>query len=1249
MSANAGPALADLVVEVLHDEGDEARPDWSLGSGYVVAPHTVLTAAHNVTGPGALMVRVRGVTYDATVSLFGDDVVDVAILTVPDLATEAVPPPCGALNRERAALIRNCWAVGFPRYKERGERLTAQVNGEIATGENLDGDVLTLRVTATPRVLAAGRGDSEWSGMSGAAVFSAGILIGVVTEHHRPEGVQALGVVPLTALDGRADAEAWWSALGADRDDFVELPQGSTSDGYLRERVAELGAGDLLDREEELAFLAGFTTGHEPLVWLVGRPWAGKTTLLAHFLRTSPANVDCVACFLSRRMGEADAHAFLRVVSTQLAALLGVAPDGLGSREGFSSLWRQATGRARRLGRHLLLVVDGLDEDLGPSRGQPSVAAFLPADLGRYAHLLVTSRPLPQLPVDLIDHPLTRTPRTPLEPSRHALELARRAAYDLDGMLGPGAADLVGESLLAALVAAEGPVTADDVHAVLRESGLDVSRSRVQRLLDREVARVLERSTGSEARYVFAHESLRGSAESALGEDEVSRLREAIRGWAERFRAQRWPEQTPRYLLESYPGMLAVNAPGLLAELYGDVGYVGRAVAALGVNRVGQDLRRADAVSADPAFARLAQVLYRESHRLGGWEDDPQVAVVQALCLQALESDHDDLADRAADWLLDEPSSPAVPIWTANRVPRALTRTLLGHSGPIARVALEPDGLTAVTTDTTGHTVTWDLATGSPLSTSQVQLDQDHYGLYSRWEAVSADGVSIIRDLTGFVWVKRQGQEIRCSHAHFRRVWSVAITEDGSLGVSGGADATVRVWDLRDGRQTHLFRQPGGAVRAVAVRGRRILSGGADGAVRVWDLEGEAVENSFGRLHPVLRAAVEPPYRDGPLLWNMRLARPVVVGRFPLEDKEQGRYWSRTIWMDWHHDPDHGPLPIDPARHNGPVHFVAIEPRHELIVSAGADGTIRLWDLPTGDPLGHYGGPTGLVEVLGDGLSVLREIPGPSRWSRRARRLARSLDQWDTSPRPPTAMAVSRLGTRVITGSSDWHVRAWDMKRNRRLPLHDQVSWHTSVVVAVALSPKGNRAATIDAAGCLKLWKLRQRVPYSEQNLPVTSTVAISNDMSHVIGLKDGIVRVWPISRDTASAPLLEEEIDAGRVVAISADGGVALADSGDSALLVWDVRQGRLRHRAEGLLGPIESIVTDADGSCAATLSADGVIQIWDLAQGVCQMRFTAPRPVTAWALATGEGLPGAVLALGGDAGALMVLAAPLTRSASA
>ena len=50
--------------------------------------------------------------------------------------------------------------------------------------------------------------------MSGATVFSGNnIIVGVITEHHLPEGESALTVVPITALDLlQAEATKWWNS-----------------------------------------------------------------------------------------------------------------------------------------------------------------------------------------------------------------------------------------------------------------------------------------------------------------------------------------------------------------------------------------------------------------------------------------------------------------------------------------------------------------------------------------------------------------------------------------------------------------------------------------------------------------------------------------------------------------------------------------------------------------------------------------------------------------------------------------------------------------------------------------------------------------------------------------------------------------------------------------------------------------------------------------------------------------------------
>lgn len=226
--------LSSLAVEVLHYRDAGEHSGWSIGSGFFINSRLVLTAWHNVDGPGELLVRVHGKEeYSAEVRLQGDKDIDLAVLEVPEMIVNVPPLRYAKVDRSVLAVVNECQAVGFPRFKERvhdpkPRRLSAQVNGEIPTGENLDQQLLTLHVGRSPRPLPSSAiHESEWAGMSGAVVFSGNnIIVGVITEHHLPEGEGALTVVPITALNLLPEAEAtkWWKLLGVDRRALVRLP-----------------------------------------------------------------------------------------------------------------------------------------------------------------------------------------------------------------------------------------------------------------------------------------------------------------------------------------------------------------------------------------------------------------------------------------------------------------------------------------------------------------------------------------------------------------------------------------------------------------------------------------------------------------------------------------------------------------------------------------------------------------------------------------------------------------------------------------------------------------------------------------------------------------------------------------------------------------------------------------------------------------------------------------------------------------
>ncbi|GGV44688.1 hypothetical protein GCM10010277_35340 [Streptomyces longisporoflavus] len=191
------------------------------GSGYRVGDRHVLTAAHVVEDPVA-SVRVR---FDADlpgewsagvrVVLFAE-AVDVALLEITELPAGVAPvesPRYAAVPESDVVLPVS--AMGFPRFKLRDSSMRLLDDG--APGQYRDSchasgtvSVLSNRREGTLELaVLAPRADPEperspWEGMSGAVVWSGGAVIGVISAHHRSDGLGRLAA-------GRV--EHWYDAL----------------------------------------------------------------------------------------------------------------------------------------------------------------------------------------------------------------------------------------------------------------------------------------------------------------------------------------------------------------------------------------------------------------------------------------------------------------------------------------------------------------------------------------------------------------------------------------------------------------------------------------------------------------------------------------------------------------------------------------------------------------------------------------------------------------------------------------------------------------------------------------------------------------------------------------------------------------------------------------------------------------------------------------------------------------------------
>ena len=367
--------LSELVVEVLCDRGDH----WTVGSGYLIGGSSVLTAAHNVKPDGEALVRFRGSEEiaacphrDATGWVAVEPGLDLAILRL-ETAPAAVPlVHFAAVDQDPAPNTPNvggCWAYGFPRFRRREDpsrpgrpvRDNVRLDGHIPVGEGLVRGTLTFKVTDTPRALPErALADSPWQGISGALVFAGDLAVGVITEHHLPQGESALSVVPLTALD-RLPAEEqarWWALMATDRSRLPVLPRDVRT---VWSAILPARPRALVARTEQYARLCdALLDEHRPGPLVVtGIAGAGKSVVAAEVARAACPGPDGDPRLIAR-FGDGVAwievgnQAPGNVKQLELALALGGGDPALGEDVG---AWRNYLQRLTQ-GKRGLLVLD---------------------------------------------------------------------------------------------------------------------------------------------------------------------------------------------------------------------------------------------------------------------------------------------------------------------------------------------------------------------------------------------------------------------------------------------------------------------------------------------------------------------------------------------------------------------------------------------------------------------------------------------------------------------------------------------------------------------------------------------------------------------------------------------------------------------------------------------------------------------------------------------------------------------------
>lgn len=263
-----------------------------VGSGYLVSSDLVFTARHVVCNAAEVTVRFiddQGSPRDVLGGLVWadeeDDGLDLAVVRLGE-GLDVVPVRYGRLPARM-----ECEAIGFPLFKQREPapgvvyREAHHMVGMITPHANPRTGTYELTVDEP----GPNHRESPWGGMSGAAIFVGGLVVGIVSEHHPDEGLSRLAASPVDhwrRLDDQQRLAQLSEMLGP------TLPRPLTPSGpQLLPRPARPqqlpGRRQFVGRVKELDQLLDLMTPDDSRVRMpgpragviVGLPGVGKTEL----------------------------------------------------------------------------------------------------------------------------------------------------------------------------------------------------------------------------------------------------------------------------------------------------------------------------------------------------------------------------------------------------------------------------------------------------------------------------------------------------------------------------------------------------------------------------------------------------------------------------------------------------------------------------------------------------------------------------------------------------------------------------------------------------------------------------------------------------------------------------------------------------------------------------------------------------------------------------------------------------------